>query len=76
VARSDYRLHVLVVINFIDRRYFQQIFVPIALEYDCCPSCGYELTGLPVDEEIDDGCTVCPECSAAWRRGVIQEVNE
>jgi len=59
---------VLVVINLIGRRYFQQIFVPVSLEHDCCPSCGYELTGLPLDKEINDGCTICPECGAAWRR--------
>jgi len=29
-----------------------------------CPSCGYELRALP---PADDGCTVCPECGAAWR---------
>ncbi len=30
----------------------------------CCPSCGYDLLKLPVE---DDGCRVCPECGAAWR---------
>jgi hypothetical protein len=29
-----------------------------------CPSCGYDLAGL---EAGADGCTVCPECGAAWR---------
>jgi len=29
-----------------------------------CLSCGYELRGLTPAE---DGCVVCPECSAAWR---------
>ena len=29
-----------------------------------CPSCGYRLADLPVQA---DGCTVCPECGAAWR---------
>lgn len=29
-----------------------------------CASCEYELADLPVAQ---DGCTVCPECSAAWR---------
>jgi hypothetical protein len=29
-----------------------------------CPCCNYELTQLPPE---DDGCTVCPECGAAWR---------
>ena len=29
-----------------------------------CGSCGYDLAKLPVAE---DGCTVCPECGAAWQ---------
>lgn len=29
-----------------------------------CPSCGHDLAGL---EPGEDGCTVCPECGAAWR---------
>jgi hypothetical protein len=29
-----------------------------------CPSCLYDLQNLPPQE---DGCTVCPECGAAWR---------
>ena len=29
-----------------------------------CGPCGYSLTGLAPDP---DGCTVCPECGAAWR---------
>ncbi|MFN0134246.1 MAG: hypothetical protein ACKVW3_17170 [Phycisphaerales bacterium] len=29
-----------------------------------CASCGYSLAGLGTEP---DGCTVCPECSAAWR---------
>lgn len=30
-----------------------------------CASCGYDLMQIPVDP--GDGCTVCPECRAAWR---------
>ncbi len=30
-----------------------------------CASCDYPLAGVP---EAADGCTVCPECGAAWRR--------
>lgn len=29
-----------------------------------CGGCGYDLRQLPAE---DDGCTVCPECGAAWR---------
>ena len=29
-----------------------------------CPSCGYSLYEC---ESESDGCTVCPECGAAWR---------
>jgi hypothetical protein len=29
-----------------------------------CASCGYDLRGSKVEP---DGCTVCPECGAAWR---------
>lgn len=29
-----------------------------------CPSCEYEIVGLPVER---DGCVVCPECGGAWR---------
>lgn len=29
-----------------------------------CWSCGYDLRGMTPDP---DGCTVCPECGAAWR---------
>ncbi len=31
-----------------------------------CAACGYALAGLASDL---DGCTVCPECGAAWRLG-------
>jgi Zn-finger nucleic acid-binding protein len=29
-----------------------------------CAGCAYRLHGIPAE---DDGCTVCPECRAAWR---------
>lgn len=34
------------------------------LSRSLCPSCGYHLQGLAPDP---DGCTICPECGAAWR---------
>lgn len=30
-----------------------------------CASCGYLIEGCPPHEP--DGCTICPECGAAWR---------
>ncbi len=35
-----------------------------ALAERICPACGYR---FGVIEAEDDGCTICPECSAAWR---------
>jgi hypothetical protein len=29
-----------------------------------CPACDYPLRGIP---PASDGCTLCPECAAAWR---------
>jgi hypothetical protein len=29
-----------------------------------CPQCAYQLALLPLEP---DGCTVCPECGAAWK---------
>lgn len=40
-----------------------------------CGACGYSLDRLPAD---DDGCTVCPECGAAWKlwkEGVVRCVE-
>jgi hypothetical protein len=34
------------------------------LRLGLCPACGYEIGSLPA---ATDGCTVCPECGAAWR---------
>jgi hypothetical protein len=28
-----------------------------------CPSCAYRIDQLPIQ---NDGCTICPECAAAW----------
>ncbi len=41
-------------------RHVQQI---LASGY--CPSCAFSLEGLVVES---DGCVVCPECGAAWKR--------
>lgn len=34
------------------------------LTSDICPACAYRIAGVPPEP---DGCTVCPECGAAWR---------
>ena len=36
----------------------------IHLNHGLCPACAYTLKGL---ETQQDGCVVCPECSAAWK---------
>jgi hypothetical protein len=38
--------------------------VRLLLRDRLCPACGYRLSGIA---PADDGCTVCPECGAAWR---------
>lgn len=38
--------------------------VPSLLERGLCAQCGYSLRDAT---EEPDGCTVCPECGAAWR---------
>jgi hypothetical protein len=37
-----------------------------------CPACGYEITDLP---PAPDGCTVCPECGAAWRCREVEAIE-
>ncbi|MFO0858430.1 MAG: hypothetical protein U0640_13875 [Phycisphaerales bacterium] len=32
-----------------------------------CPSCSYDLRTVDESTDSSDGCTVCPECGAAWR---------
>lgn len=41
----------------------------VCVRNSICPACGYNLKGL---EPQDDGCTVCPECGAAWR---LEDMN-
>ncbi|MBX3403456.1 MAG: hypothetical protein KF699_08610 [Phycisphaeraceae bacterium] len=33
------------------------------LAWDCCPSCGYDLSASMPERDL---CRVCPECGAAW----------
>lgn len=40
-------------------------FAATAVSMGVCGSCGYTLEELPTE---GDGCVVCPECGAAWKR--------
>ncbi len=40
--------------------------------YGRCGQCTFSLRGLPPES---DGCVVCPECGAAWRRDQIAPAN-
>ena len=46
------------------RRALPRRLAGVYLRAGFCASCGQDLTGLP---RAEDGCTVCPECGAAWR---------
>ena len=45
-------------------RFVRQHYHRAILAQRFCPACAYRLVQLDADE---DGCTVCPECGAAWR---------
>jgi len=46
----------------------------VMLAHRYCPHCGYDLRGLPPDEQ--DGATVCPECGCAWKVNNEMERDE
>ncbi len=46
------------------RRRFEASAIRAWLSIGHCAACGYSLRGLKPEF---DGCTVCPECGAAWR---------
>ena len=52
---------------FLDRvrRYRFHKFASISLQRGYCPSCGYTLKDLNLET---DGCILCPECNAAWKK--------
>ena len=64
--RAMFALPPLVVVVFLwsGRRYVRNRYHRVILAMEYCPSCGYRLVGTPPE---GDGCTVCPECGAAWR---------
>jgi hypothetical protein len=51
---------ILVPVARFRRRHLVTLFARAGV----CPACTHSLHGLPVES---DGCTVCPECGAAWR---------
>jgi len=53
-----------VLLGWIRRRRFDRI-AEIFLDQGHCASCGYLLDDLAVES---DGCVVCPECNAAWKK--------
>ena len=58
-----------VVIWAVGSRTFARAAASHCLRERICPSCGYRLDGLTPES---DGCTVCPECAAAWRVGTVE----
>ena len=46
------------------RWYWNPVVVMALLRDRLCASCGYPLAANGTG---DDGCTVCPECGAAWK---------
>jgi hypothetical protein len=59
-----FMLPILKGMDIIDRRQFHARYQQVAELPPACLACLYELSGCPTDA---DGCTVCPECGAAWR---------
>lgn len=49
------------------RRHDEQV-VSGLLKAAMCPGCGYALGAIPPER---DGCSVCPECGAAWKRSSV-----
>jgi hypothetical protein len=44
----------------------RRVAIERLLLIDRCPACDYDLAGIAPEH---DGCTLCPECEAAWRLG-------
>ena len=42
------------------------------LSQGICPHCAHGISGIPPEP---DGCTVCPECGAAWQVGSVVNVE-
>jgi hypothetical protein len=55
------------LLGWIRRGRFARI-AEIFLMQGCCASCGYLLKDLAPEK---DGCVVCPECNAAWKKDRI-----
>lgn len=55
-----------------NKRYTKQYEAKLK-DNSMCPSCVHDLSGLTPDV---DGCTVCPECGAAWKLPQHENKNE
>jgi predicted RNA-binding Zn-ribbon protein involved in translation (DUF1610 family) len=60
----------IVVVWFSSRFVRRKKVCRTLLRHSRCPHCGYDLHGLPADEE--DEATICPECGCAWRLDTSQ----
>jgi len=60
----------LMEVSFLEPRRAAARIVDESLRAVRCPACGYDLHGLA---KAADGCTVCPECAAAWRLHARQD---
>lgn len=69
-------LALAVVTSIVTALFIQWIVVPMFrvptiadfLRIGRCPQCAYLLRGLTPEE---DGCIICPECAAAWRKDSV-----
>ncbi|MCC7388765.1 MAG: hypothetical protein IT431_08340 [Phycisphaerales bacterium] len=52
------------LVDATDRRRFRHRYERVRILPPACLACLYELSGLTTEP---DGCTICPECGAAWR---------
>ncbi len=56
----------LLVLAVVEKHGLSDAEVAARLASGFCPNCRYGLQSLRPEE---DGCTICPECGAAWRVG-------
>ncbi len=54
----------IAVLDRVEKRYHSRRLLPLIRRCRLCANCGYEMGRIPAEP---DGCTICPECGAAWR---------